>query len=164
MLLTQLLEKTREMASFKSFWGFDHRLPTRTRLATIRSDYFDGRTQVLSSKTRRQRFSFGSPPSKPIQPDPPEERMTCCEFQAFQQVFQHNLADFGDQTTRSSDSRHDLGEKASNLTKSLPNPARSHWILDGSGEILLIFSFFSMVFGGFQLHPKSMLTRRETDT
>ena len=74
------------MVSFKSFRGFDHRLLARTRLATIRSDCFGGRTQVLSSKTRRQWFGFWSPPSKPVQPNLPEERTTRCEFQAFQRV------------------------------------------------------------------------------
>ena len=76
-------------------------------------------------------------------------------IQAFWQVFQHDLADFDDQNTRSSDSRHDLGEKALDLVKSLPDSARSHLILDGSGEISPIFSFFH----GFQ----RVSTSPETD-
>ena len=58
-------------------------LPTRpTRPYPTRSDYFDGRTRVPISKTRRRQFGFGSRPLKTVQPDPLEERTTCweCKF------------------------------------------------------------------------------------
>ena len=57
--------------------------PTRTWLATTQFDSSSGRTQVLSSKTRHRRFDFGSLSSKPVQLDPPEERITSCDFKLF---------------------------------------------------------------------------------
>ena len=56
-----------------------HRLGC-TRPATTQSDSSSGRTRVLSSKTRHWQFDFSSLPSKPVQPDPPEERTTSCDF------------------------------------------------------------------------------------
>ena len=70
-------------------------------------------------------------------------------IQAFRRVFQHDLADFGNQNTKSGDSWHDLGEKVSDLVKSLLDLARSHRILDRSGEISPIFSFFQWFLAGF---------------
>ena len=110
---------------------------------------FSSRMWLLSSKTRPRRVGFKSPPSKPMKPDPLEDHQNLVNSQAFWRVFQLDLTDFGDQNnlirhryTKFGDSRRDLGEKSLNLTKSLLDPARSHRILDGVGEISLIFDGF----------------------
>ena len=114
----------------------------RTRPTSTRSNCSGGRTPIPSSKTRRRWVGFESPPSKPMKPDPPEEHEHSGEFSSFLTRFQLDFTDFVNQNNqirhkynRSDDSQHDLGEKSSNLKKSLPNLARSHRILAGSGEI-----------------------------
>ena len=122
--------------------------------------------QVLSSKTRRWRVGFESPTSKPVKPDLPEEHEHSGEFSSFPTRFQLDFADFVNQNNqirhkynRSGDSYHDLGEKSSELKKSLPDPARSHRILAGSGEISSIFNGFRRV----STSPETDPTRQTSD-
>ena len=116
--------------------------------------------RVLSSKTQRRRVGFESPPSKPVKPNPPEEHEHSGEFSSFSTRFQLDFADFVNQNNqirhkynRSGDSQHDLGEKSSELKKSLPDPARSHRILAGSGEISSIFNGFRRVSASPETDP-----------
>ena len=125
--------------------------------------YSSSRMWVLSSKTRRWRVGFESPPSKPMKPDPPKDHQNLVNSQAFQRVFQLDLTNFGDQKnliwhryTKSGDSRRDLGEKSLNSTKSLPDAARSHRILDGVGEISLIFDGFWWVSASLEIDAHLM--------
>ena len=125
--------------------------------------YSSSRMWVLSSKTRRWRVGFESPPSKPMKPDPPKDHQNLVNSQAFQRVFQLDLTNFGDQKnliwhryTKSGDSRRDLGEKSLNLTKSLPDAARSHRILDEVGEISLIFDGFWWVSASLEIDAHLM--------
>ena len=54
--------------------------PAHTRPTTTWFDSSSGRTRVPSSKTWCWRFGFASLPSKPVQPDLPEERTMSCDF------------------------------------------------------------------------------------
>ena len=82
---------------------------------------------------------FQFPSFKTCSTQPARRENDELRFQVFRQVFQHDLTDFKHQiqwfSTR-------FKGKTSDLAKSLSNPARSHRILDGLGEILPIFYFF----------------------